>query len=55
MNVSRRDAVVAGLWTLGVSGLVLAGAASAQTADEAAVAESVDVLRKGILRSSRAC
>ena len=54
MNVSRRDAVVAGIWTLGVSGLLLGGSAGAQTADESAVTEGVEILRKGILEADRA-
>ena len=54
MNVSRRDAVIAGIWTLGVSGLLLGGSADAQTADESAVAELVELLRKGILEADQA-
>jgi hypothetical protein len=54
MELSRRDAVVAGLWALGVSGLVLGGATSAQAADESAVTESVEILRRGILEADRA-
>ena len=54
MNVSRRDAVVAGIWTLGVSGLLLGSSAGAQTAEESAVAESVEILRKGIFEADRA-
>jgi ketosteroid isomerase-like protein len=54
MDVSRRDVVVAGVWTLGMSGLLLSGSAGAQTADESAVAESVDILRRGILEADRA-
>ena len=54
MNVSRREAVVAGIWTLGVSGLLLGGSADAQTADESAVAEGVELLRKGIFEADRA-
>jgi len=54
MNVSRREVMVAGAWTLGVSGLLLGGSAGAQTADESAVSESVEILRKGILEADRA-
>jgi len=54
MNVSRRDVVVAGVCTLGVSGLLLSRSAGAQGADEAAVTESVDILRRGILEADRA-
>ena len=54
MNVSRRDVVVAGVCTLGVSGLLLSRSAGAQGADESAVTESVDILRRGILEADRA-
>ena len=54
MNVSRRDAVIAGIWTLGVSGLLLGSSADAQTADESAVMEAVETLRKGICEADRA-
>jgi ketosteroid isomerase-like protein len=54
MNVSRRDAVIAGIWTLGVSGLLLGSSADAQTADESAVMEAVETLRKGIFEADRA-
>src|SRR5262250_657389 len=53
MNVSRRDAVVAGLWTLGVSALWL-GSANAESADDAALTENVETLRRGILEADRA-
>ena len=52
MNLSRRDVVVAS--ALGVSGLLLSGSAGAQGADESAVTESVETLRKGILEADRA-
>ena len=52
MDLSRRDMVVAG--ALGVSGLLLSGSAGAQGAEESAVAESVETLRKGILEADRA-
>ena len=53
MDVTRRDVVVAGALTLGASGFWLAGSASAQSSDEAAVSESVEVLRKGILEADK--
>ena len=52
MNLSRRDVVVAS--ALGMSGLLLSGSAGAQGADESAVTESVETLRKGILEADRA-
>ena len=54
MDVSRRDAVVAGLWTLGVSGLLLGRSLEADAAEESAVSDSVETLRKGILEADRA-
>jgi hypothetical protein len=54
MDMSRRDVVVAGALALGASGLLLSGSASAQAGDEAAVAESVEILRKGLLEADRA-
>src|SRR5947208_2800402 len=51
MNLSRRDVVVAS--ALGMSGLLLSGSAGAQGADESAVTESVETLRKGILEADR--
>ena len=54
MNVSRRDAVVAGIWTLGVSGLLLGRSGTADAAEESAVSDSVETLRKGILEADRA-
>jgi len=52
MTLSRRDVVVAS--ALGMSGLLLSGSAGAQGADESAVTESVETLRKGILEADRA-
>ena len=46
MDVSRRDLVVAGAFTLGASGLLLSSSAGAQAGDEAAVAQSIETLRK---------
>lgn len=53
MDVSRRDVVVAGALALGASGLLLSGSASAQAGDEAAVAQSVETLRKAQLEADR--
>ena len=52
MDVSRRDVVVAGA-ALGVCSLLLSGSAGAQAGDEAAVAQSVETLRKAILEADK--
>ena len=54
MNVSRRDLAVAGAFALGASGLLLSSLAGAEAADEAAVAQSVETLRKALLEGDRA-
>src|SRR5947209_3848428 len=54
MNVSRRELAVAGAVALTAPGLLLGGLASAQAADEAAVKESVEVLRKALLEADKA-
>ena len=54
MNVSRRDMVVASALTLGASGLLLTGSAGAQAGDEAAVADAVETLRKGLFDKDKA-
>jgi hypothetical protein len=55
MNVSRRDFAVAGVFALGASGLLLSGsAAGADAADEAALAQSIEALRQGILQQDKA-
>jgi len=55
MNVSRRDFAVAGVFALGASGLLLSGsAAAADAADEAAVTQSIETLRQGILQQDKA-
>jgi hypothetical protein len=55
MNVSRRDFAVAGVFALGASALSLSGsAAGADAADEAAVAQSIEALRQGILQQDKA-
>jgi len=53
MDVSRRDLMVAGALALGASGMVLGGFTSADASDEAAVADQVETLRKGILEADR--
>jgi hypothetical protein len=53
MNVSRRDLVVAGAFAFGTSGLLLTGSVGAQGGDEAAVAQSVETLRKAQLEADR--
>src|SRR5881409_3263798 len=53
MNVSRRDFAVAGAFALGASGLLLSGLAGAEAADEAAVAHSVETLRKALLEADK--
>jgi ketosteroid isomerase-like protein len=54
MNVSRRDFAVASAFALGASGLLLKGSASAQAADEAAVAQTIEILRKAQLEADKA-
>jgi ketosteroid isomerase-like protein len=54
MDLSRRDLAVVGAFALGASGLLLSGSAWAQAGDEAAVADSVETLRKGLLDADRA-
>ena len=53
MNVSRRDFAVAGACALGASASLLAGLADAQGAEETAVAQSVEALRKAQLEADR--
>jgi len=53
MNVSRRDFAVAGVFALGASGLLLSGSAGAEAGDEAAVAQSVETLRKALLEADK--
>ena len=53
MDVSRRDLVVAGAFALGASGLFLSGSASADGADEAAVTQSVETLRKALFEADK--
>ena len=54
MDVSRRDLVIAGAFAFGASGLLLDDVASADATDEAAVAQSVEDLRKALLEADRA-
>lgn len=54
MDVSRRDVVVASAFALGASGLLFSGSAGAQAGEEAAVGDSVEILRKGLLDKDKA-
>jgi hypothetical protein len=53
MDLSRRDVVVASAFALGASGLLLSGSTSAEAGDEAAVAESVEILRTAQFKADR--
>jgi hypothetical protein len=53
MDVTRRDLAVAGALALAAPSLLL-GASTAEANDEAAVTESVEVLRKAIFQADRA-
>jgi hypothetical protein len=54
MNVSRRDFAVAGVFALGASSLLLGSSAGAAAGDEAALAQSIETLRQGILQADKA-
>ena len=54
MNVSRRDFAIASALAFGASGLLLSGSAEAAAADEAAVAQSIEALRQGVLQQDKA-
>ena len=54
MNVSRRDLAVAGALAFGASGLLLSSLAGADAADEAAVTQSVETLRRALLEGDKA-
>jgi len=54
MDVSRRDFAVAGTLAFAASSLLLAGTAGADAADEAAVAQGVETLRKAVLEQDKA-
>jgi len=53
MNVSRRDVVAAGAFAFGASGLLFTSSVGAQGGDEAAVTQSVETLRQGILQADK--
>ena len=53
MDVSRRDFAVAGALAVTASSLLLAGSAGADAADEAAVTQGVETLRKALLEADR--
>ena len=53
MDVSRRDFAVAGALAVTASSLLLADSAGADAADEAAVAQGVEILRKALLEADR--
>ena len=54
MDVTRRDFTVAGAVAIGAWDLLLSGTAAASAADESAVTESVEILRKGLLEADKA-
>ena len=54
MDVSRRDFAVTGALAFGASTLLLGGSAGADAADEAAVAQGVETLRKALLEADKA-
>ena len=54
MELSRRELVVAGAVTLGASSFFPGRSDGAQAADEGAVTEAVEILRKGILEADKA-
>jgi ketosteroid isomerase-like protein len=54
MNLSRRDFAVAGVFALGASALSLSRSVDAASGDEAAVAQSIETLRQGILEANKA-
>jgi len=54
MDVSRRDFAVTGALAFGASTLLLGGSAGADAADEAAVTQSVETLRKALLEQDKA-
>ena len=53
MNASRRDFAVAGAFALGACSLLLESPTSADPADEAAVTQSVETLRKALLEADK--
>jgi ketosteroid isomerase-like protein len=54
MNVSRRDFAIASALAFGASGLLVSGSGGAAAADEAAVAQSIEALRQGVLQQDKA-
>ena len=54
MNVSRRDFAVASAFAFGASGLLFKDPASAQAGDEAAIAQGIETLRRGLLEGDKA-
>ena len=54
MRITRRDLTIAGALTLGGLGLWRSSAAVAESADEAAVAQAVEALRKAIFGQEKA-
>jgi hypothetical protein len=54
MRITRRDLTIAGALTLGGVGLWWSSAAVAESADEAAVAQAVEALRKAIFGQEKA-
>jgi uncharacterized protein DUF4440 len=56
MDMTRREAMAAGTVTLGAvgAGLLSGGAAGAQSGEDVAVTDVVEVLRKGILEADKA-
>ena len=54
MDLSRRDVVAAGAFAFGASGLLFSSSVGAQGGDEAAVAQSVETLRKALLEPDKA-
>jgi hypothetical protein len=53
MNITRRHLAVAGTLALGGLGLLRSSSAVAESADEAAVAQAVEALRKAILAQEK--
>ena len=53
MDVSRRDLVVGTAFALGASSFLLSGPAGAEAGDEAAVTESVEILRRALLEADK--
>src|SRR5215813_1391014 len=56
MDVTRREAMAAGAVTLGAvgAGFLFSGSAGAQSGDEVAVTDAIEVLRKGTLEADKA-